>query len=104
MIEFNEEQLIEVVLLAAKRGYRQASADVRKKIEKAAEGMAWSRVDAHRRELLSMLNARVEELEKNRASDLLIAGFREAIELVEFGVGRKPHSQDKDARERGEKY
>ena len=88
MIEFTEAQMVEIVLVAAKRGYRQASEDAEKRGAALADKYAQEGVDAYRERALALLRKRLGELKELKANDLLVAGFNEAIEHLEFGVDR----------------
>lgn len=88
MIEFTEAQMVEIVLVAAKRGYKQARDDAEKRGEALADKHAQEGIDAYRVQALAALRKRLGELKELRANDLLVAGFNEAIEHLEFGVDR----------------
>lgn len=86
MIKFTEDQMVEVVLVAAKRGYRQASDDAEKRSSRLAGKYAREGAEVYRKKALAMLRERLGELKELKANDLLIAGFNEAIEHLEFGI------------------
>lgn len=86
MIEFNEEQMVEIVLVAAKRGYRQAADDARKRAEAECDKFAQEGIDAYRKQALELLRKRLGELKGLKANELLITGFNEAVEYLEYGV------------------
>ncbi len=89
MLEFTEGQMVEIVLVAAKRGYKQAADDVEKRTEAASVRYAQEGVDAYRAQALELLRKRLAELKELKANDLLVAGFNEAIEHLEFGVEKE---------------
>jgi hypothetical protein len=89
MIEFTEAQMVEIVLVAAKRGYKQARDDADKRGEAQAGRYAQEGVDAYRALALASLRKRLGELKELKANDLLVAGFNEAIEHLEFGVDKE---------------
>ncbi len=89
MIEFTESQMVEIVLVAARRGYKQASQDAEKHTESLSDRYAQEGIDAYRSRGLSLLLQRLGELKELKANELLIAGFNEAIEHLEFGVEKE---------------
>ncbi len=89
MIQFTEAQLVEVVLVAARRGYKQTSDDAEKRGEALADRHAQEGIDAYRLQALAALRRRLAELKELKANDLLVAGFNEAIEHLEFGVDKE---------------
>jgi hypothetical protein len=88
MIEFTEAQMVEIVLVAAKRGYKQANEDADKRGAALAGQYAQQGIDAYRAQAISALRKRLGELKELKANDLLVAGFNEAIEHLEFGVDK----------------
>lgn len=86
MLEFTEAQLVELILVATKRGYRQASEDAKHKAAGEGDRYAQEGVDAYRQKALAQLRRRVSELRELKANELLITGYNEAVEYLEFGV------------------
>ena len=86
MLEFSEEQLVEIVLVGAKRGYKQAAEDIERKLARQVAKHAQKGIDRFRVEALKVLRKRLDELKNSRSSELMISGFTEAIEHLEFGV------------------
>jgi F0F1-type ATP synthase membrane subunit b/b' len=86
MFEITEAQLVELILVAAKRGYGQASDDAKKKAAGESDRYAQEGLDAYREQALAHLRRRVDELKELKANELLIAGFNEAVEYFEYGV------------------
>ena len=86
MLEITEAQLVELILVAAKRGYGQASDDARKKAAGESDRYAQEGVDAFRQQALAQLRKRIDELKELKANELLVAGFNEAVEYFEYGV------------------
>ena len=86
MLEFTESQLVEVVLVAARRGYNQALDDAERRTAKKRDELAQQGIDAFRESALSHLRARLEELRDLKANETMISGFNEAIEYLEYGV------------------
>ncbi len=86
MLEFTESQIVELVLVAAKRGYKQASEDATKKAAEEGARFAQEGIEAYRGLALALLRKRIAELKELKANELLIAGFNEAAEYLEYGV------------------
>ena len=86
MIEFTEAQLVEMVLVAARRGYKQALEDAEKTSRRRRDQSAQEGIDASRENALEVMRERLAELRELKANELLISGFNEAIEYFEFGV------------------
>jgi len=86
MLEFTEGQLVELILVAAKRGYRQATDDAKKKAAEECGRYAQDGIDEYRGQALALLRKRLGELKELKANELLVAGFNEAVEYLEFGV------------------
>jgi hypothetical protein len=89
MLEFSEAQMVEIVLVAARRGYKQASEDADKRSEAHSDRFAQEGIDAYRAQAIALLRKRLTELKELKANDLLVAGFNEAIEHLEFGVEKE---------------
>ena len=89
MLEFSEAQMVEIVLVAARRGYKQASEDAEKRTESHSDRYAQEGIDAYRVQAIALLRKRLAELKELKANDLLVAGFNEAIEHLEFGVEKQ---------------
>ncbi len=89
MIEFTEAQLVEVVLVAAKRGYKQAIEDADKRSASRRGEAAQEGIDAYRKGALEVMRRRLAELKELKANELLVAGFNEAVEYLEFGVDKE---------------
>jgi len=88
MIRFTEAQLVEMVLVAARRGYKQALEDAEKTGARRRDECAAEGIEAYRENALEVMRARLAELKELKANELLTAGFNEAIEYLEFGVER----------------
>jgi len=86
MIELTEAQLVEMVLVAARRGYKQALEDAERTSRRRRDECAQEGLDAYRANALEVMRARLSELKDLKANELLVAGFNEAIEYLEFGV------------------
>ena len=86
MVELTEAQLVELILVAAKRGYGQAADDAKKKAAGESDRYAQEGIDAYRQRALMHLRKRVDELKELKANELLVAGFNEAVEYFEYGV------------------
>lgn len=86
MIEFTEAQLVELILVAAKRGYKQAIKDAESKVARGRGEWADKGIAAYRKNALEVMRKRLSELKELKANDLLVTGFNEAIEYLEFGV------------------
>ena len=89
MMEFTEAQLVEIVLVAAKRGYRQAIVDAEKRSAGKRDECAQEGIEAFRKNALAVMRKRLAELKQLKANELLVAGFNEAIEYLEFGVDKE---------------
>lgn len=89
MMEFTEAQLVEIVLVAAKRGYRQAIEDAEKRSARKRGECAQEGIEAFRKNALAVMRKRLAELKELKANELLVAGFNEAIEYLEFGVDKE---------------
>jgi len=86
MVEFTEAQLVEIVLTAAKRGYNQALEDAEKKGAAKRGEYAQQGIEAFRERALELLRHRLAELKDLKANEVMISGFNEAIEHLEYGV------------------
>ena len=86
MLEFTEAQLVELILVATKRGYKQAAQDAEKRAEGEGDRYCQEGIDEYKKQALTHLRRRVSELKELKANDLLIAGFNEAAEFLEYGV------------------
>lgn len=86
MIKLTEAQLVEMVLVAARRGYKQALEDAEKTSRRRRDECAQEGVAVYRDNALEVMRARLGELKDLKANELLVAGFNEAIEYLEFGV------------------
>jgi len=88
MIELTEAQLVEMVLVAARRGYKQALEDAERTSRRRRDECAQEGLDAYRANALEVMRSRLGELKDLKANELLVAGFNEAIEYLEFGVAK----------------
>ncbi len=88
MIKLTEAQLVEMVLVAARRGYKQALEDAEKTSRRQRDACAQEGVDAYRANALECLRRRLGELKDLKANELLVAGFNEAVEYLEFGASK----------------
>jgi hypothetical protein len=86
MIQFTEAQLVEMVLVAARRGYKQALEDAEKASDRKRDECAGEGIAVYRANALAVMRKRLQELKGLKANELLIAGFNEAVEYLEFGV------------------
>ena len=88
MVELTESQLVEVILVAARRGYKQALEDAEKTSRRRRDECAQEGIAAFRSNALDVMRRRLSELKELKANELLVAGFNEAIEYLEFGVDK----------------
>ncbi len=88
MVELTESQLVEVILVAARRGYKQALEDAEKTSRSRRDECAQEGIAAFRQNALEVMRKRLSELKELKANELLVAGFNEAIEYLEFGVDK----------------
>jgi hypothetical protein len=88
MLELTEAQLVEVILVAARRGYKQALEDAEKTSARRRDECAQEGVSSFRENALKVMRDRLAELKELKANELLVAGFNEAIEYLEFGVDK----------------
>jgi F0F1-type ATP synthase membrane subunit b/b' len=86
MLELTEAQVVELILVATKRGYRQAAEDATKKAAGESSRYAQEGIEAYRQQALMQLRRRVSELKELKANDFLIAGYNEAVEFLEYGI------------------
>jgi len=89
MLDLTEAQMVELILVAARRGYKQAVDDAKRKAAEERTHYAQEGVDAYRQQALALLRKRLGELRELKASELLVAGFNEAVEYLECGVDRE---------------
>ena len=86
MLDLTEAQLVELILAAAKRGYSQATADAQKRVGRERDRYAQEGIEEFRKRSLEVLRRRVSELKELKANALLITGFNEAVEFLEYGL------------------
>lgn len=97
MLDLTEAQLVELILVAAKRGYKQATEDAAAKAAQERARYAQEGIDAYRRQALALLRKRIGELRDLKANELLIAGFNEAAEYLEYGVDKDLDKLEKNS-------
>jgi acyl-CoA reductase-like NAD-dependent aldehyde dehydrogenase len=88
MLDLTEAQLVELVLVAAKRGYKQSVDDAKRRAAEECAHFSQEGIDAYRQQALTLLRKRLGELRELKANELLVAGFNEAVEYLEYGVDK----------------